>query len=109
MTRAVGLLTAASAVTLMQGTPGALPAVALGSEVLFHLERAAALLAALMVILVMIIRAARGELPVELSTQGLRYASSDEQAEQALTFDVLQVRQAVARLEERLNGIEGTD
>jgi hypothetical protein len=43
--------------------------------VLFHSERAAALLAAWVFVLVIFTRAWAGELPSEMSSQGIRYAT----------------------------------
>jgi hypothetical protein len=54
--------------------PPAAPAgVALGSPVLLHAERALAMLAVLVAMLSIGLHAARGRLPIELSTSGLRY------------------------------------
>jgi hypothetical protein len=53
--------------------PGQLPGVALGSPVLLHAERVLALFAVVVALLSIGAQAARGRLPVELSTSGLRY------------------------------------
>lgn len=61
------------AVTLLEGTPKKLPWIALGSDVLLHVERAVLLLWLFVLTLVALVRTGRGELPVELSTTGVRY------------------------------------
>jgi hypothetical protein len=66
-------LAACVVVTLIEGTPTRLPGVALGSPVLLHAERVLALFAVVVAILSIGAQAARGRLPVELSTSGLRY------------------------------------
>ena len=65
--------TVALLVTIVEGTPGHLPGVALGSTILLHAERALALLAVTVAAAAIVVQAARGRLPVELSTSGLRY------------------------------------
>ena len=67
------LLVAAICVSVIEGTPRALPGVALGSPVLLHAERVLALVGVVIAALSVLAQAARGRLPVELSTSGLRY------------------------------------
>ena len=67
------LLVGAVLVTLIEGTPRTLPGVALGSPVLLHAERALALVAVVIAVASVLAQAARGRLPIELSTSGLRY------------------------------------
>ena len=67
------LLVAAICVSLIEGSPRALPGVALGSPVLLHAERVLALVGVVIAALSVLVQAARGRLPVELSTSGLRY------------------------------------
>ena len=57
---------AAVLVTCATGTPSRLPNVALDSPVLFHTERIAALLAGYLLLLVMVSRAWKGDLPSEI-------------------------------------------
>jgi hypothetical protein len=71
----VALVAAAVCVSVVEGTPRALPGVALGSSVLLHAERALALVGVVIVAVSVLAQAARGRLPVELSTTGLRYDS----------------------------------
>lgn len=74
------------------GVPtGSLPGVALGSEVLLVAERTVALFATWMLIAVVVIRALKDELPVEMSGRGVRYAEAGNvQAKAACTDEVLQ-------------------
>ena len=67
------LLVAAILVSVIEGTPRTLPGVALDSPVLLHAERVLALVGVVIAALSVLAQAARGRLPVELSTSGLRY------------------------------------
>jgi hypothetical protein len=67
------MLVACVAVSLLEGRPRQPPGVALGSAVLLHAERGLALLAVTVAALSIALHAARGRLPIELSTSGLRY------------------------------------
>jgi hypothetical protein len=108
MTRLLTLLStvAAIVVTATERTPAPLPDLALGSSLLFHLERIAALLAALIVIGVLVQRASSGQLPIELSTQGIKYAAEEEKTAQGLINDTRRLDESLARMERRLNAIE---
>jgi hypothetical protein len=66
----VTVLAACVVVTLIEGAPRELPGVGLGSPVLLHAERVLALFAVVVAILSISRQAARGRLPVELSTSG---------------------------------------
>ncbi len=59
--------------SLLAGAPVDLPGVALGSVVLLHAERAAALFAAILLALIVVSRAVAGELPYEISGRGVKY------------------------------------
>jgi hypothetical protein len=59
--------------TIIEGMPARLPGVALGSPILLHAERALALLAVAAATASIVVQAARGRVPIELSTSGLRY------------------------------------
>jgi hypothetical protein len=104
---AAGVLVACLAVSLLEGGPRQVPGVALGSVVLLHAERTLALLAVTVGALSIVGHAARGRLPVELSTSGLRYeADAVDDAAAAMTqlqeqFDELVV--IVDALAERLD------
>ena len=82
-------------VTLSEGRPRHLPGVALGSPVLLHAERALALFAVIVAMLSIGVQAARGRLPIELSTSGLRYEA--EAADRAAA--------AVAELQEQYDDL----
>jgi len=69
----VVLVVAAVCVSVVEGTSRALPGVALGSPVLLRAERTLALVGVVIAALSVLTHAARGRLPVELSTSGLRY------------------------------------
>lgn len=70
-------MAAAVAVTLIEGTPGRLPGVALDSAVLMHAERAGALFALVVAIVSILAQAMHGRLPTQLSTGGLAYGTGD--------------------------------
>ena len=94
----VALAVAATVVSLVEGTPARLRGLALGSPVLLHAERAVALLALVVAALSVVFQAARGRLPVELSTSGLRYEA--EAADD--------VAAAVTDLQEQVDDLETT-
>jgi hypothetical protein len=77
------VIAAGVVVTMIEGAPARLPGVALGSTVLLHVERAAALFAIVVAVLSVLAQATRGRLPTQLSTGGLAYeaeAAADTQA-----------------------------
>jgi hypothetical protein len=98
---------AALVTTLAAGRPRALPDAALDSVVLLHLERLAAWLAVYVLVLVILTRAWRGELPNELSSQGIKYAHSA--LEDTIGDSVEALAIAVAALEARVDRIEDAD
>jgi hypothetical protein len=106
---ALALLIASTVVTVLEGEPGQLPGIALGSVVLLHAERVLALVAVSVAVLTIVVRAGRGRLPVELSTGGLRYeAEAAEDAARAVAdlqsqFDEL--ANVVLVIAERVDGI----
>lgn len=76
-------LAAAVVISLVEGTPDRLPSVALGSSVLLHVERAAAMFAIALALVSVVAQATRGRLPTQLTTAGLAYeaeAAADTQA-----------------------------
>jgi hypothetical protein len=89
------VLFACVAATLIEGRPRHLPGVALGSAVLLHAERVLGLLAVIVATLSIGVHAARGRLPIELSTSGLRYEA--EAADRAAV--------AVAELQEQFDDL----
>jgi hypothetical protein len=92
---ALAALAVCVTVTLIEGRPRHLPGVALGSPVLLHAERALALFAVTVAMLSIGLHAARGRLPIELSTSGLRYEA--EAADRAAV--------AVAELQEQYDDL----
>ena len=104
---AITVAVGATLVSVLEGTPTQLPGVALGSTVLLHGERALALFAVAIAALSVVLQAARGRLPVEFSTSGLRYeaeAADDMAAAVAdlqAQFDDLEA--TTAALAERLD------
>jgi hypothetical protein len=76
----VAAVVVAAIITTGTGAPPHLPAVALSSVVLFHLERIVALLAACVALMVMVNRAWGGQLPSEISTQGIKYSDAGLEA-----------------------------
>ena|GEM_PF-4116533 len=79
---------------------GSLPGVALGSELILAVDRALALFAAWMVVLIVVGRAIAGELPAEISGSGIRYADA-ESAERA----VAEIRSTLAHHEASLEAL----
>jgi hypothetical protein len=73
-------ITGAVVATAVAGSPAAVPQIALGSTVLFHLERILALFGTYVAILVLAIRGWSGQLPTEVSAQGLKYAEAAAEA-----------------------------
>jgi hypothetical protein len=83
------LLAAAVVVSLIEGAPRELPGVALGSDVLLHVERTAAIFAIVVAMASVLREAARGRLPTQLTTGGLAY---EEEIAAAEVADRLQVQ-----------------
>jgi hypothetical protein len=106
---AIAVAVGATLVSALGGTPAQLPGVALGSTVLLHGERALALFAVVIAALSVVLQAARGRLPVEFSTSGLRYeAEAVDDAAAAVSelqaqFDDLEAM--TAALAERLDAV----
>jgi hypothetical protein len=97
------MIAAALIVSLLERSPVELPGVALGSDVLLHFERTAAMFAIVVAVLSVLREAARGRLPTQLSTTGLGYASDSAPFEVAHTTssEVEELRARVLALEER--------
>ncbi len=79
-------LVAAVGVTFVECTPEVLPGVALGSDVLLHLERVAALSGIVVAIATVLLRAARGRLPTQVSTTGMSYEAAAAEAARAAVY-----------------------
>jgi ABC-type transport system involved in cytochrome bd biosynthesis fused ATPase/permease subunit len=106
----VVLVLAAVVVTLVEGTPDRLPAVALGSTVLLHVLRAGALFAIGFVVATVVARAGAGRLPTQLSTSGIGY---DAEETRATTTALAQLQEqvddqqaALDRLAEQLDALK---
>jgi len=61
-----------------------LPALALGNRELLWLERTLVLFYGFLLLFVPVVRALQGELPIELSTRGARYAEASDDAVEGL-------------------------
>jgi hypothetical protein len=97
--------------SVLTGAPDTLPSVALDSVVLFHMERAVVAVVVVLVLLRVIERAWVGELPMEFSTTGLKYAvrevrDTTQEALQALTDEAEEARLDRAELRARLDALE---
>ena len=97
-------------VFLIEAPAEPLPGVALGSGTILVVERIAALFGIGLLVLVVVVRALRGELPVEVSGRGVRYAdaeisqvglSDSERALSDLDREVRTLAQAVVDLGEQ--------
>lgn len=102
-------LVASLTATMVEGRPGHLPGVALGSTVLMHAERVLALMAVAVAVLSIGAQAARGRLPIEFSTSGLRYeaeaADDTARAVADLQSQLDELANVVLVIAERLDAI----
>jgi hypothetical protein len=107
MTRAAALTAAvvAAAVTAVAGAPRELPDIALESDALFHLERATAFLVCAIAYVALVARAWRGQLPIELSTQGIKY-SHESSALDDLADENHRAREERQELRRRIDALE---
>jgi hypothetical protein len=76
--------------SLLAGTPSDLPPIAMGWSLLFHVERATALLAAISTVLLIGWRASRGDFPVRIGQ--VEYAVREAARDVALREDALEER-----------------
>jgi hypothetical protein len=84
-----GLL-GAMALSVVSGAPADQPGIALGSSPLLLAERTVALFAIWMAIAVVLIRAFKNQIPVEISGRGVRYAEAEDvRAKGAFTDEAL--------------------
>jgi hypothetical protein len=110
---AAGLLVAL-AVALLPDEPARLPGVALGATELLRLERGLTFLAAWLLLMIVVVRGWAGELPDEISGRGLKYSARELQASTREALDALvdeteRQREAIVRLEARLDLVEGQE
>jgi hypothetical protein len=105
---------AAVVITILTGTPRKLPDVALSSPVLLHLERVLTFLGACVVVLVLLVRAWNGQLPIEMSMQGVKYRAdpateASDRLLSELVEDSRERKADVADLLRRVEALEGRD
>jgi hypothetical protein len=74
-----------------------LPALALGNRELLWLERTLVLFYGFLLLVVPVVRALQGELPIELSTRGARYAEASDDAIKGLGDRLDQIEQLLHR------------
>lgn len=106
-----GLAICVSLVLLVVADPSdPLPGIALGSALILAVERTVVLFAAWMLVLVVVARALRGELPTEISGRGVRYADAEgteravadsRAALSRLDFELEELWDAVSNLEKK--------
>jgi hypothetical protein len=110
-----GLLTVAVVMfalvaSLIAGAPTKLPSAALGSDVVLHAERIVAILAAYLLLALVIARSWRGQLPVELSGRGVKYAdevkNTSSRALRSLITGLRAEQTARLELEDRVDALE---
>ena len=94
----IGLI-AAIAISAFSDAPDALPGIALGSEALFYLERALAVMAATAILLMLLVRGLKRQVPSEATTTGLGYPDPVKEA-------VDSSESAVGSLARRVDGLE---
>jgi hypothetical protein len=75
-----GIAVAAIALGIALPAPDDLPSLALGSREVLWLERTLVLFYGFLLLFVPILRALQGELPIELSARGARYAEASDTA-----------------------------
>jgi hypothetical protein len=104
----IAALGASIAAALATEVPERLPSVALGSPLVLYAERSAAVFAALLLALLVLIRAWNGELPTELSGRGVTYTKSETTADlrDAALEALAELEQAQEVLGERLERLE---
>jgi hypothetical protein len=94
---------AAIAVGIALPAPHDLPALALGNRELLWVERTLLLFYGFLLLFVPVVRALQGELPIELSTRGARYAEASDDAVKALRDRLDQTEQLLGRTIEFIN------
>jgi hypothetical protein len=75
---------AAAVIGIALPVPDSLPDVALGNRELLWLERTLVFFYGFLLLFVPLVRALEGELPIELSTRGARYAEASDAAVEEL-------------------------
>ena len=104
----------AAGVFLIELPAGELPGIALESAAMLVIERIAILFATWLLAVVVVVRSLAGDLPVEVSGRGFRYADAaiaqkglldSEGAFERLDQEVDELRQAVAIIEAKQDGL----
>jgi hypothetical protein len=85
--------------------PQHLPAPALGSRELLWLERTLVLFYGFLLLVVPVLRVQAGEVPIELSTRGARYADLSEHALSALEERVAQTEELLDQTHKLVDGL----
>jgi hypothetical protein len=103
------LVLASVAAAAARAAPHTLPKIALGSDIVLYVERAAAVFAVLFLALLVIYRAFLGELPSELSGRGVKYADVDavEQLRAELTDAIAKLKQNQEDLRDTMDELLG--
>lgn len=95
----IGFLVAV-ATTALSDVPSPLPGIALGSEALFYIERGLVVMGAIVVLLMLLVRGLKRELPSEATTAGLGYGDSVKRAVASSETAVDVLAERVDKLEE---------
>lgn len=112
----LGVSIAAGVFLIDRPAAGDLPGIALGSEAILVVERIATLFTLWLLGLVVVARALAGELPIEISGRGVRYADVETAQESLIDSgaaldrfakDLGELRAAVAVVERRQDGLSG--
>jgi hypothetical protein len=105
----VTLVVASLVAAVARAAPHTLPTIALGSDIVLYVERAAAVFAVLFLALLVIYRAFLGELPSELSGRGVKYADVDavEQLRAELTDAIAKLKQNQEDLRDSMDELLG--
>jgi hypothetical protein len=90
--------------TLTAGVPRTLPDIALGSGLLLHAERVLGFVLGYVLLLVVVTRSWSGQLPTQVSTQGLAYTAGESnliasEGIDSLSAEVKSLRVRIERLE----------
>jgi hypothetical protein len=107
----LGISIASGVFLIARPTAGDLPGIALGSEAILIVERIAMLFATWLLVVVVLVRALAGDLPVEISGRGIRYADAmaaqegllgSERAFERFGKELAELRESVAIVEGKL-------
>jgi hypothetical protein len=104
------VVSAVAGVFMIESPAGSLPGIALESATILVVERIVMLFAAWLLALVVVARALTGELPIEISGRGLRYADAvtahESLVDSERVFKLL--REEIEELREAVVAIEGS-